>query len=179
MVKSTPLHWVMWRALVVSQGMRSQRNMLLNSIAMAISLVLNLDNRWAFYISRSSGFKYTLHTAYTHRKYCNITYVSQENLKSTRMLTISLFEREKETLQKCNSPVNLLKGMLATDLQVFQPIISQTQQRGRHFQKEQFLDVIRDQINHNFECENSSFSYIFLWLLSLPSLEDVHTHRGS
>lgn len=88
------------------------------------SLVLKLGNGLAFYIYHTSGFKYTLHTAYTHRKYCNITYVSEENLKSTRMLTILLFAGEKEKLQKCSSPVHLLKGMLAMDVRGFQPLVS-------------------------------------------------------
>lgn len=83
-----------------SQGMRSERKMLLNSIAMAVSLVLKLGNGLVFHITinghslllklnngltfhiyHSSGLKYTLHTVYMLRKYCNITYVSEENLK--------------------------------------------------------------------------------------------------
>lgn len=125
-----------------SQGMRSERKMLLNSIAMAVSLVLKLGNGLVFHITinghslllklnngltfhiyHSSGLKYTLHTVYMHRKYCNITYVSEENLKSTRMLIISLFDGEKEAAEAQFSSA-AAEGKVSNGPVRFQPIVS-------------------------------------------------------
>lgn len=125
-----------------TQGMMSERNMLLSSIVTAISLVLKLGNGLAFHITinghslllklnngltfhiyHRSGLKYTLHTVYMHRKYCNITYVSEGNLKSTRMLTISLFDGEKEAAEVQFSSA-AAEGNVSNGPVQFQPTVS-------------------------------------------------------